>query len=691
MANTFWRANNPILWICVAFTGVLAAAIASSQKKERYHEEFATSDTRMLTKIRNDYDKKAAMYLPRRVGNPEPWQMTQEQFIEESLKHIKHPPKRHALKLAHAEYIAGAIKAGKKIPDHVMKDYSDDKLYKFYPPWRNKKNPEKQSWEKTRDKYIEEAVAKRPPMTLTAFGGPEYADWESRFWYSGAHAEAVARALKEGKKVPAEVLAYYLEHPLTESSFPWANNNPRSRRGRYTFEHGRWMLEVAAEDKMREVATSVEPWTMTQREYVALITKKLKEAAVTIGTQTGKKYFNKALLSRADSADFKRRLEITHYGSVKEALAHGKKVAPAVLADYSDLKKNPGKQPWEMTRSEFRGSNLTGTIPDSAYRGMTTPERVSEGINKNEYGTVVTRKIFGNKIIEIRKGSSGFPSTFKEIAAFDGDKRVGYAVNEYGATAVFVADNYQKLGIGTVLLDEFQKQFPNREIGQVTTAGYNLVGSYHKQLVQRAVSEGKPVPAPVLDDYSDLKKNPGKQPWEMTRAEWLIDVAHYWKENNINQGRKLDWMIGMDMQAALHKLLVKDAIQEGKPVPAAVLKDYPKLIPVPGKRKEEWQMTKTEYADAMIMKGQEMMKRAEKYRRKSTPGNFNLFDKQGQMINEKAAYLIQGGLAIKKPSQPPYANDWGNPHKMVVEAALMKGKPVPAEVLKDYPELIGKY
>ena len=413
MANSFWRLDNPVLWICVAFSGLIVAAAVTSQKKEKQHEEFATSDTRMLTKIRNDYDRKVAMYLPRRVGNPEPWQMTQEEFIEQSLKHIKRPPKlsaspRHALKLAHAELVAKAIKEGKKVPDHVMKDYSDDELYKFYPPWKNQKNPGKHPWEMVRDRYIEDAVAKRPPMTLSAFGGPEYADWESRFWFSGAHAEAVARALKEGKKVPAEVLEYYLEHPLTESTFPW-------------------------------------------------------------------------------------------------------------------------------------------------------------------------------------------------------------------------------------------------------------------------------------------NRNPGKQPWEMTRGEWLIDVAHYWKEQGINQGRKLDLMIGLDMQAALHKLLVKDAIQEGKPVPAAVLKDYPKLIPVPGKRKEEWQMTKTEYADAMISKGEEMMKRAEKYRRQATPGDINLFTKQGQKINEKASYLIQGGMAIKKPSQPPYADNWGNPHKTVIEGALMKGKPVPAEVLKDYPELIGKY
>ena len=223
----------------------------------------------------------------------------------------------------------------------------------------------------------------------------------------------------------------------------------------------------------------------------------------------------------------------------------------------------------------------------------------------------------------------------------------------------------------------------------------------HAEAVARALKEGKPIPAEVLKYYLAhpltestfpwANKNPGKQPWEMTRGEWLIDVAHYWKENNINQGRKLDLMIGLDMQAALHKLLVKDAVQEGKPVPAAVLKDYPKLIPAPGKRKEEWQMTKTEYADAMIMKGKEMMRRAEKYRREATPGNFNLYTKQGQKINEKASYLIQGGLAIKKPSQPPYADNWGNPHKTVVEGALMKGKPVPAEVLKDYPELKGKY
>ena len=204
---------------------------------------------------------------------------------------------------------------------------------------------------------------------------------------------------------------------------------------------------------------------------------------------------------------------------------------------YKKAQTNTMKEPWQMPRSEFRGYHLTGNIPSHAYDQYKTVEGMS-WLKIEKYPVLYSTRKFGGKIIEFRK--SGNPSKYvktdkdgeiirdangmalylsdeeakapnltiedPDIIAFDNGQAIGWAGDEFGATGVFVAEPYQKLGIGKYLLNEYRKGMPfSKRLGQATVAGYNLVGSWHKDLVEKALSEGNPVPPEVLADYPELQ------------------------------------------------------------------------------------------------------------------------------------------------------------------------------------------
>jgi len=58
-----------------------------------------------------------------------------------------------------------------------------------------------------------------------------------------------------------------------------------------------------------------------------------------------------------------------------------------------------------------------------------------------------------------------------------------------------------------------------------------------------------------------------KEPWQMTKAEWLADVGY---KNKQGSRVRENWL-------ATHEVEVGNAVRSGKPVPEAVLKDYPDL------------------------------------------------------------------------------------------------------------------
>lgn len=70
-----------------------------------------------------------------------------------------------------------------------------------------------------------------------------------------------------------------------------------------------------------------------------------------------------------------------------------------------------------------------------------------------------------------------------------------------------------------------------------------------------------------LTEKSEKHSNPGKETWQMTREEWLVDVGY--KKSQGSRVRE-NWL-------GTHEGEVRVAIQNRKPVPPEVLKDYPEL------------------------------------------------------------------------------------------------------------------
>ena len=197
------------------------------------------------------------------------------------------------------------------------------------------------------------------------------------------------------------------------------------------------------------------------------------------------------------------------------------------------------KQPWQMTQKEFVNYHITGFIPSHHYDDYKTIDGIRSFNQKENFPVLYDTKQFGNTIVEFKKSgkpnkyvktdpyddlkilrdnqgkalylsdeemkAKGLATEDQTIVAFVGNDPIGFASNEFGATGVWVVENYQNKGIGSYLLKEFRKTMkPSSRLGQATNAGINLTMKYHKELVKDALQEEKPVPEEVLKDYPDL-------------------------------------------------------------------------------------------------------------------------------------------------------------------------------------------
>ena len=124
-----------------------------------------------------------------------------------------------------------------------------------------------------------------------------------------------------------------------------------------------------------------------------------------------------------------------------------------------------------------------------------------------------------------------------------------------------------------------------------------------------------------------------KEPWQMTKQEYKQHLI----ETDIETQRFIEEGFEVDVGKE-HADIVSKAIKEGKPVPDNVKAQYPQLVPsVIAKPAQSWKMTKQEFIGKATTK---------------------------EAIDFKAGV-----------------------HERAVKKALSEGKPVPAEVLADYPDL----
>ncbi|RKX55895.1 MAG: hypothetical protein DRP29_10100, partial [Thermodesulfobacteriota bacterium] len=252
--------------------------------------------------------------------------------------------------------------------------------------------------------------------------------------------------------------------------------------------------------------------------------------------------------------------------------------------------------------------------------------------------------------------------------------------------------------------------------------------------VMQALKEGKPVSEDILKDYPDLvekyKSKPQKEPWQMTKEEFLT----YYPEKTIED----------------HKKAIREAFIKQKLVSKKAVKDYPDLLKVYEKRKQEiieslkknpalmeeyieklpkilgepipelekikkelkktpvevkpevkikkepWQMTRKEWEKVFgFPKISE--KRAKEIDRMFYHGELwkvPLKDYLGFRFKDAGKKITfadlgeVGKVSVPTPKEIESAKEF---HKGIVEQALKEGKPVPEKVLKDYPDLVEKY
>lgn len=173
-----------------------------------------------------------------------------------------------------------------------------------------------------------------------------------------------------------------------------------------------------------------------------------------------------------------------------------------------------GRHPSELTVDEFMSLHRTGSIPAGAYEGYRTVEGFA-WLQAARYpfciGTLATRHGVvrfrqsgerehyvatdaAGEILRDERGEAtylceadviarGLPTHNETIVAFLDGKAIGFVSNEWGAVGVWVAEPYQRCGIGTALVQRHLLARPHARFGQMSAAGEALARAVHRSFV----------------------------------------------------------------------------------------------------------------------------------------------------------------------------------------------------------------
>jgi len=193
-----------------------------------------------------------------------------------------------------------------------------------------------------------------------------------------------------------------------------------------------------------------------------------------------------------------------------------------VLMLAAEIKKERAKSPEQLDQDAFLRHHYTGHIGSSAYSQYEKEGGLSWLGKKSTYPVLFHKGKYGQFDVEFRQTgyiseyvktdangdivryadgkvqmmtpeeikAGGLAEYDETIVAFVGDKPIGFASNEFGAVGVWVEGPYQKVGIGTDLLDMHIQLRPQvaagkSKIGQATNAGISLMKAYHRKMSKK--------------------------------------------------------------------------------------------------------------------------------------------------------------------------------------------------------------
>lgn len=136
--------------------------------------------------------------------------------------------------------------------------------------------------------------------------------------------------------------------------------------------------------------------------------------------------------------------------------------------------------------------------------------------------------------------------------------------------------------------------------------------------------------------------------------------------NRLDKARR-SWSIAYDRADKIHRQAIVEAVEAGREVPHEVLRDYPDLRAQAQSIKKPWQMTRKEWEAAISVVTNKGARRG--------------ISTAVQRTCELERLLPQSASSDEIESTAGAVF-----HRDVIAKALSEGKPVPAEVLAEYPE-----
>lgn len=179
-----------------------------------------------------------------------------------------------------------------------------------------------------------------------------------------------------------------------------------------------------------------------------------------------------------------------------------------------------GRHPSQLTSAQFMELHCTGYIDAQVYAGYGEVQSFRwlgppsqrprlRGVVKTRHGDVELRQS-DRRLFYVARNADGerlrnaqglaiymseqeaaarcLPLYDEVIVAFLADTPIGYVSNDWGAVGAWVAERYQRCGIGTQLVHLHLQGRPAAQLGRMTPAGMALARAVHRSFMcdQRA-------------------------------------------------------------------------------------------------------------------------------------------------------------------------------------------------------------
>ncbi len=274
--------------------------------------------------------------------------------------------------------------------------------------------------------------------------------------------------------------------------------------------------------------------------------------------------------------------------TAKESL----EVEPAVAEGGEQERRNPFREKAERARKQYEQLSR----PTARDEAMAEAFPLGTGYGRSGGEKRIERSVSrAAKAEEFRKEAEWREA---QAAAFD-EGKINAQGRRPAANAEAAAERRKQLNERTESAKAERSGKENWQVRGTVYAdsarqyggnGRKLVLSEHREVVEQALKDGKPVPPEVLAEYPDLKSTEPpapveaprpteaqREPWQMTESEYASDAQRRYIQKRGGQvpANAAD-NVGM-AASKQHERLVREALEQGKPVPPEVLKEYPEL------------------------------------------------------------------------------------------------------------------